>query len=558
MSDDPLVIGMSIVTVVAVAIAVASWRRTRGVGSSGDLERLRMLLRDYIAEREETEDALQQSQERYRSLIERAYYGIYRSTPDGSFLEVNPALVRMLGYDAAEELLAVNLASIYANPGDREQLVAGATSGQLVPHAVDVEWLRKDSSRITVRLAGRPRYSRAGELEYFEVIVEDVSTRLRQEEMMRRSERMASLGTTLAGVAHELNNPLTAVIGFTQIMLKGARSEDDRESLTTIHREATRAARIVKDLLTFTRRQEGTREGQIDLNATVEYILSTRRYALETRGVRVTVQLASDLPRLTGDPSQIEQVVLNLLVNAEQSLSDALDAPPTDPTDISPRGEVAIVTVRDGGTAVLQVADTGCGIAAENLTRIWDPFWTTKPEGEGTGLGLSVVHGIVTDHGGSIEVDSETGRGTTFKVRFPLTAPPPEPRRAAPTGGDVAARPLDVLVVDDETAITSFLSRYLGARGHAVLTAQNGTEALAAAKQSEFDVVICDLRMPGMDGVQVLRALRELPGGERTRRILSTGAALSDATRVAIDELDVEVVPKPYDVEQLRRVIESD
>ena len=559
MFREPLTIAMALVTVVALAFATMAWRRTHGLAAPGDLERLRTLLRDYIAEREETEDALEESRERYRSLIERAFYGIYRSTPDGRFLEVNAALVRMLGYASPEELMAVNLHDVYANPADRERLVATVLRGEAIPDSIEVEWLRKDRSRIRVRLAGRPRLGRTSEeLEYFEVIVEDVTARARQEEMMRRSERMASLGTTLAGVAHELNNPLTAVIGFTQIMLKSARDEDDRASLTTIHREATRAARIVKDLLTFTRRQEGTREGEVDLNAIVEYIVSTRRYALETRGVRVTVDLAPGLGRLAGDASQVEQVVLNLLVNAEQALAEKLDAPPSDPTDSSPRGEIAIITMRQGPAAVLQVADTGSGISPENLTRIWDPFWTTKPEGEGTGLGLAVVHGIVTAHGGSIEVDSEVGRGTTFTLRFPVASPAPETRRPTPTGGDRATRPLDVLVVDDEQAITSFLARYLGARGHAVLTAQNGTEALGAARQGEFDVVICDLRMPGMDGVQVLRALRELPNGERTRAILSTGAALSDATRAAIDELGVEVVPKPYDVEQLRRAIEQD
>ena len=552
-------IAMALVTVVAVAFALVTWRRGRGMGAPGDLERLRTLLRDYIAEREQTEDALEESRERYRSLIERAFYGIYRSTPDGRFLEVNAALVRMLGYSSPEALMAVPLREVYATPADRERLVAIVMRGEELPDSIDVEWLRKDGSRITVRLAGRPRFGRTREeIEYFEVIVEDVSARTRQEELMRRSERMASLGTTLAGVAHELNNPLTAVIGFTQIMLKSARDEDDRASLTTIHREATRAARIVKDLLTFTRRQEGTREDQVDLNAIVEYIVSTRRYALETRGVRVTVDLSPNLGRLAGDASQVEQVVLNLLVNAEQALAEALDAPPSDPTDTSPRGEILITTSRHGSFAVLQVADTGCGISPENLTRIWDPFWTTKPEGEGTGLGLAVVHGIVAAHGGSIEVDSELGRGTTFTLRFPIASPAPEPRRPTPTGGERAVRPLDVLVVDDEQAITSFLSRYLGARGHAVLTAHNGTEALGVARQGHFDVVICDLRMPGMDGVQVLRALRELPDGDQTRAILSTGAALSDATRAAIDELAVEVVPKPYDVEQLRRAIEND
>jgi CheY-like chemotaxis protein len=171
------------------------------------------------------------------------------------------------------------------------------------------------------------------------------------------------------------------------------------------------------------------------------------------------------------------------------------------------------------------------------------------------------VHGIVSAHGGTIEVTSDVGGGTTFKLRFPV-APNEEADKRRRSGGspavaDTATTPLDILVVDDELSITTFLAQYLGSRGHAVLTAQSGSEALTLARQGTFDVVVCDLRMPGMDGLATMRALREMPEGDRPRYVLSTGANIGSAVREAADALGVDVVvPKPYDIEQLRRAVE--
>ena len=553
-----------VATAAALLGAGAGWlvaRRRSAPDKLEDLERLRTLLRDYIADREVTEDALRESEERYRTLIARASYGIYRSTPEGRLLEVNAALVKMLGYDSADELMSIDLEGLYADPGDRVRLVEAAQRGEPLPESMQLRWLRRDRTPITVRSTAQPRHRADGSVEYFEGIVEDVTARLRQEEMLRRSERMAGLGTTLAGVAHELNNPLTAVIGFAQILLKTARDTEDRIGIETIYREAMRAARIVRDLLTFTRKQDGTHVEPIDLNAVVEYILSTRRYALETRGVRCILHLDPSLPPVAGDRSQLEQVLLNLLVNAEHALAAALDAPAADAHEGSPRGAIGISTEKDDRGVVLQVSDTGCGISAEDLTRIWDPFWTTKPEGEGTGLGLSVVHGIVSAHGGTIEVTSDVGGGTTFTLHLPIATAAPATGRTTSTGlvvGEAAANPLDILVVDDESSITAFLSQYLGSRGHAVLAAHSGTEALSLAKHSAFDVVVCDLRMPGMDGIETMRALRSLPQGARSRYVLSTGATISTTVRDAVEALPVNaIVPKPYDIEQLRRAVET-
>jgi CheY-like chemotaxis protein len=281
------------------------------------------------------------------------------------------------------------------------------------------------------------------------------------------------------------------------------------------------------------------------------------------------VSLDPDLPLIIGSPSQLEQVLLNLVVNARQ----ALDESDSGRRDGGPVPTMRVTTRRDRDDVVIEVADNGPGIAADALPRIWDPFFTTKSEGEGTGLGLSVVHGIVTEHGGSIDAERVPEGGTRFVIRLPmvesrlarvsgefelarLDALAAQAEAASPV--EHAVRPLDVLIVDDERAILEFLTRYFTSRGHAVVATHDGAHALRLAAQSAFDVVVCDLRMPGLDGREVVRRMRTLPGGDRTRYVISTGDNVSLNAREAIAGLDsATVVEKPYEIEFLRRAVEG-
>ncbi|HVE78644.1 MAG TPA: ATP-binding protein [Gemmatimonadaceae bacterium] len=520
-----------------------------------DLAEMQRLLHGYLMDREATEEALRESEERYRSIFLRAAFGIFRAAPGGRFLEVNPALIAMLGHAQADTVLRLTLDELYADDeAPRHVPRPGEPSAE---DWYETRWRRSDGEVITVRLIVRAKIDAFGDVRYLEGIAEDVTERQRRDELLRRSERMASLGTTLAGVAHELNNPLAAVIGFTQLLRREARRADDVTALDTIEHEARRAARIVRELLAFSRRQEGGRD-LVNLNDIVSYIMSTRRYALETRGIVAELDLAPALPPVTADATQLEQVVLNLLLNAEQALVAILDAAPGTPPARPPR--LTVVTGVDGAEVVLDVADTGVGIRADDIPRIWDPFWTTKPEGEGTGLGLSVVHGIVDSHSGTIEVESVVDQGTRFRVRLPAATAVADATVAARRGAPEPqpSRALDILVVDDEPSILRFLEHYLTSRGHAVLTANDGAQALRLAERTAFDVVICDIRMPGMDGYEVLARLRRLPHGGQARCIVSTGVAVGGAGRAQLEELGVwAIIPKPYEVEQLREVVEE-
>jgi len=532
---------------------------------SGVPDRLLSVTRD-IEARKHAQEALHQSEERMRALIARAAYGIFRSTREGRFLDVNPALVSLLGYDSAEQLMSIDIPrELYVDPEERDRWLTAIDSGAH-PEWFDLTWRRKDGALIAVRLSARAARDPYGDVLWYEGIAENVTERLRREVVVRRAERMASLGHTLAGVAHELNNPLAAISGFAQILMKTNLPKEDRSAIETVHREAKRAAKIVKDLLTFARRQESSERHIVDLNGIVRYIADTQRYAMETHGVVCQLALSDAPAFVSADPAQLEQVMLNLLVNARQAL-ETITAPTVAGGVASGTLRTPMVVIRTSvraNTVTLEISDNGPGIAPAELPRIWDPFWTTKEEGEGTGLGLSVVHGIVTEHGGSIDVETHVGAGTTFCVSLPSFNRDSSDGRLAvetvPLGppSQHAERPLDILVIDDEEVIVGLLVRYFSSRGHAVVPAHEGRQALRVAQHSSFDVVICDLRMPGMDGAEVIRRLKEIPTCSSARFVLSTGDTATPVVRERIEGLNLAaVVEKPYEVEALRRIVED-
>ena len=500
-----------------------------------ELDELRGLLRSYLVEREEAEDELRESAERCRALICRAAFGIYRATQDGRFIDANPALVRMLGYDDVAEVLRLDLGrDVFHSAADRELLVRRALEGETDTWS-EARWRRKDGAVITVRLSVRVARDRRGGLAYLETVAEDITERLRREEVMRRSEHMASLGGLLAGVAHELNNPLASISGFAQILLRQAEPgqltpEEARGAIETIDREARRAAKIVKDLLTFARRESSRERAPVDLGAIADYILSSQRYAIETRGIRRVRDLAEDLPPVLGDATQLEQVVLNLVVNAREALEQQMDrrslpgahqGPPRAP-DADRRPELRVRTAHEGAHVVLEVADNGPGIAPADRARIWDPFWTTRGDRGGTGLGLSVVHSIVTEHGGTIHVESTPFEGTRFIVRLPAATGLATPTGGAAVGGlrangHAAARPLDVLVLGVRA---ESLGASLAARGHATVTVPTLDEAIPLAEEGLFDVLVCEDAAASAD---VARRLEAVPACAAMRLVVFAG-----------------------------------
>lgn len=488
---------------------------------------------------------LDESEARYASLIRRVGYGSYRSSPTGHFLEANATLATMLGYDHPAALLALDLArDVYLDPGERERLTTRAPTATEESEWMDTRWKRRDGSPINVRISARPHVDGNGVVVWWDGIVQDITERQRHDELRRRSERMASIGTTLAGVAHELNNPLAAIMGFAQLLLRKAWPAEDRAALETINHEAIRSATIVKDLLAMARKRDHERRVRTDVNDVVGYIARTRRYALETAGVSCRLSLDPTLPPIFGDRTQLEQVILNLINNAEHALTDTDDATGT-------RGHIHIRTHHDERDVIIDVEDDGPGIPDNVRAHIWDPFWTTKDEGKGTGLGLAVVHGIIADHGGTITLENTPGSGACFVIRLPIARD-----LGRPADAGQASRPLDVLVVDPGASDLLFVERFLTSRGHAVINASTAELALRLANQGSFDAVVCDAQLLGRDGAPVAAALRRAPACVDARFVLSVQSA--DPQHPPPGVPGAEVVARPYDVEELRRLIEGD
>jgi PAS domain S-box-containing protein len=504
-----------------------------------------------ITDRKRAETELAAAEAHYRRLVEASPYGIFTCDPDGSLLEVNPAADELF---CSQDVIGRPFAQLL-EPADRAVFHAAlAGLREDAPRSAEIELrlCRPTGERRLVALT-LTEVPEAGLVPTIHAIARDITVAREQQQQLRRAERLAGVGTLIGGVAHELNNPLTAIKSFAELMLLDPRIGDDREALETMRREADRAARIVSDLRLLARdtQDDGSRlRAVVDVNDVVWHVLKLRRYVHETHNVQVQAELAPNAPRILGDRGQLEQVILNLVVNAGQAMEST-----------STR-KLTIRTGGDGATALLEIVDTGLGISAENMDRVFDPFFTTKAPGEGTGLGLSLVHSIVSDHGGTISVRSEIGVGTAFSLGFPRaaddTAPAPEP--AAPV---IAAprRALRVLLVDDEPGIRRAVQHYLRRRGHAVDVAEEGGEALrlidASAPGQHYHVIVSDLRMPGLSGDDFLAELRDRGTGFDRRVVFISGDGANPQTARMIEASEVPVMYKPFDLSELSVLVEE-
>lgn len=489
----------------------------------------------------------------FRRLIERAPepIGIVR---DGNFVYANPAFVDALGYPSAEALAAVPMSALL-DADDLAQLEARVNvimhEGRLPPYAYNVRRydgsaMLLETSSIPFEYEGKPSVLTMGR---------DVTERRMLQARLVQADRLAALGTMAAGVAHEINNPLAyLMLNLDWIARKLSAGVNDpssvealAEMLNEARRGAQRVATIVRELRSFSR-ADGETKGAIDLGAVVRSAVKISGHEIRPRA-RLTIALES-APLVHANEGRLEQVVLNLLLNAAQAL----------PPGRTATNEIRVVVRVDAeGRAVLEVSDNGDGIAPEVLSRIFDPFFTTKPPGVGTGLGLSICHGIVTSLGGQITVHSMPSEGTTFRVVMPTTLGTPEPeppsqsaRPPAPALGETRAR---VLVIDDEIQIANTLRELLSVE-HDVTAATSGAEALAAMQAGHnFEVIFCDLMMPGMGGIEVYERIRaEYPGLER-RIVFMTGGAFTTIAAEFLASVENRRLEKPFSLGLIERIV---
>jgi nitrogen-specific signal transduction histidine kinase/CheY-like chemotaxis protein len=372
-------------------------------------------------------------------------------------------------------------------------------------------------------------------------------TRLRERLLV--SDRLASIATLAAGVAHEINNPLAVALGNVEYALatvagleRGAvtaLATDLREPLVDAREALSRIRDIVRDVRLFSRSGDRQRRGPVDVRAVLRSAI--RLTWNEVRHRARLVEELGEVPSVDGNDSRLGQVFLNALVNAIQALPEGRAA----------EHRITVRTSTDAGRAVVEIADTGCGIAAEHLPRVFEPFFTTKPVEVGAGLGLAICHAIVTEHGGSIDVDSELGVGTRIRIILPPGAAAAL-AQAPPRSGATGARSR-VLVIDDEPMLGTVMQRALAPEYDVTLTTSS-RDALAAMEQGGFDVVLCDLMMPDVDGLTLYRMVAP---DLRRKFVFVTGGPFSPEVQRFFDEVPGRRLDKPFEPEQLRAIVRA-
>jgi two-component system NtrC family sensor kinase len=347
----------------------------------------------------------------------------------------------------------------------------------------------------------------------------------------------------ISGTAHELNNPLSSVLGYVQLLRASAGADElTRRRLASIETEAERCHRIVQNLLAFARHRPPERR-PVSVNESVKAVLSLMGYQLRTGGIRVSDSLAADLPAVDADAHQLQQVLVNLLTNAMHAIRER-----------GASGEVRLVTfLEPGGGVAIEVHDDGPGVPRALRSRIFDPFFTTKDETQGTGLGLAIVYGIVTAHGGSIELLPSALGGACFRLVLPQrTVASDEPRTACVPAPAPPTAPCRILVVDDEPPLRRMLCEALARDGHRVVAAADGREALERLAEAGFDLVVCDVRMPGMDAGRLLAELDARHPGLKRRVLLTSGDTVGSEPEELARREKLELLHKPFGLDDLR------
>ena len=506
---------------------------------------------------------------------------------DGTTIAVNPHLKLIFGYDAAAPEATV---APFARERFADATARAAFLDRLITEGTVTDYLlrmrREDGSPVWVEVTARAepgpdpaeisaspatghRLPATGQEAtgyqlpatgqeatgriHLEALVRDVSERKKLDDQSRdlyqqllQAEKMAALGQTISGVAHELNNPLATILSWAERLTERALDDTSKRGVEVILGEAERAARIVRNLLTFARKRQSTRS-MIDINQVVRETLSLRSYEQRLTNIDVVTALAAGLPEVFADAHQIQQVLLNLVINAEQAMLTT-----------NGRGSLVLRTWHDvdRDAVVLEVSDDGPGVPPQVQTKIFDPFFTTKEVGKGTGLGLTVAYAIVQEHGGRIRVDSPVAGGAAFVVELPVSgvAPPARAPRA-PAPSMEAVRGSSVLLVEDERALAAAVAEALTDAGLKVDHAGDGEEALARVRQKSYDLVICDLKMPKVDGMMLYRAIAAATPALARRVIFVTGdVAGTDAERF-LEDSGCRWLAKPFRLADLLRAV---
>ena len=505
-------------------------------------ERVLALARD-ITDRKQAEEALRSSEEQYHSMFNASIDGLTLWNAAGEVVDTNPALWRMYGYGDIESTLPPHG---WMGPAYSREFIQAIAAGQSL--CEEVTATRSDGSLLELEVHGVPMQYRGD--PHVLTIARDITEKKRSETELARQrdslyqrEKLVALGSLLAGVAHELNNPLSVVVARA-VLLEEQGDSATQVAAEKIRTAAERCARIVRTFLAMARQQRPER-GPVAVNEVVSAALDITAYAVSTSSIEVTLDLAEDIPPILADADQLHQVLLNLIINAQQSLQDQ---PGPRRIRVQSRFDAAGDVVR------VKVADNGPGIPTHLRARIFEPFFTTKPTGVGTGVGLAVSLGIVEAHGGTLTVDCPVDGGAVFTATLPTgcveaaaagPAPPLTP----------ATRRRSILIVDDEAEIRETLSEILTDSRNRVVTARSGREALERMATERYDAILTDIRMPDLDGRALYEEIERRWPGQLRRVVFVTGDTLASGLRKFVSESGRPVIEKPFLPSDVRRVV---
>jgi signal transduction histidine kinase/CheY-like chemotaxis protein len=494
-----------------------------------------------------------------RSVLDSVQVGVVLVDPSGRirfsnarFGQLFGLVARQLGESANFEELEELIGKRFHDPGAFLAPWKSYAAGAGEPRHDELE-LTRPVKRVIERFSRPVLDSEGRSMGWFE-LYSDVTGERQIQSKLLQAEKMAALGQLVSGIAHELNNPLTAIMGYAQLLLGHGLAPAQLSEAKKVYQQAERARRIVKNLLYFSRENKPERT-RVDLNEIVERTLALRSYELKVENIHVESELDSNLPHTMADPYQLQQVVLNLLVNAEQALLEERG-----------QGRVRIRTshsahrpgVRTGGRILLEVSDDGPGISPVIASRIFDPFFTTKPPGVGAGLGLSIVYGIVQQHGGEVTFENQPRAGVKFLVELPVLAVPTADRGAALSpradrpGAVSSGR---ILVVEDEPTVAQLIVDVLREEGHHAEAVLDSQEGLTLLSRSRYDLVICDVRMPRLDGPAFYDALVRTGSPIRDRILFTTGDMLAPRTIQFLEPNGLPYLAKPFLVEELKLAV---
>ena len=535
------------------------------VGASRSLE---MLCAHVAATAAKTRlfEQLQNIKYEWQAMLDGMIDGVYVCDQNGTILRANRALAAMLGipitqvlgcgrdelwaqlpdYSVTRPWQSLEIGPVHLSP-QMTEFRCGAPDRVYVEMAFELH-ARDDAFDNSATAAENAKTQSRDERRL--CVLHDVTESRRLQEQLLQSEKLAALGELTSGVAHELNNPLATVVGYAELLsLDTQLPEGVKRKLATIHQEATRASHIVSNLLSYARRSS-PEKSFVDLNDVVNAALEMRRYQLQTDNVRINVDLSDKAPAVWGDELQLQQVVLNIVNNAAQAV-----------TNWRGSGEIRIwtrpATLSGKAAARVIIEDNGPGIAPEHLRRVFDPFFTTKPTGEGTGLGMSIALRIISNHEGLIWAESRLGHGARFIIELPGAAGSEvvEDAEDTPAHGEKEDESAHILVIDDEEPVVMLMTEILQLDGHRVTPAFNGAEAIALLNVGDYDLILSDVRMPAVGGPTFFEILQTTRPDLLPKVMFVTGDTMSASTQEFLQRAARPVLSKPFDPERLRTMV---